>query len=655
MRIGLGLDTGGTFTDAVLMDLETGKLLSKSKSPTTHEDLCIGIRKAIELLPSELLSSSGVVSLSSTLATNSIVEGKGARVALICIGEDYDGSYPAEHSVRIEGSHDLDGDETVQLDEDAAMRFLESIRGKVDGVAITGFLSVRNPEHEVRIRDLVRSTLGIPTVCSHELSSGLGFSERAATCVMNARLLPVIDDLILSVKAVLKENSVNAPLMVVRGDGTMMGEKEARIKPIQTVMSGPAASLIGALRLTGRRDAIVMDMGGTTTDIGIIRDGRPRLDEEGAIVSGIRTKVSAAKMSTTGIGGDSRITVEGGEILLSPLRVVPLCRAAEMWQSVRNGLDRLSAVDADRDIRLDCEFFRTLKIPSDHSGLTETDLKLLNILSGEPVPLREAGEAIGVHPLMLDIGRLESRGLIQRIGFTPTDVLHASGALTTHDPMPSAIAAAFLASKMHLEADRFLESCMDAIRLKLCRALITEVMSDEAGYVKLGPGGEALLRKAVSGSIDGGYGCRISIDIPIIGIGAPACAYVPLVAGTFDAEAVIDSDSDVGNAIGAISSSVSETVSVLIRPIGSGTDISFREFSGNGTFDFDDLDEAIAHARMLAETKAVEAVESGGATDIVVSCERKDKEFRYGGTMDKGMLGVELTVTAAGRPDPFGP
>lgn len=158
---------------------------------------------------------------------------------------------------------------------------------------------------------MVSRMLGIPAVCGHDLSSGLGFSERAATCVMNARLIPVIADLMESVKKVMAEYGISAPLMMVRGDGSMMGEAEAKRKPVETVMSGPAASLIGAMRMTGMKDAIVMDMGGTTTDIGILRNGRPRLEPEGATIGGTRTRVMAAEISTSGIGGDSRILVLG--------------------------------------------------------------------------------------------------------------------------------------------------------------------------------------------------------------------------------------------------------------------------------------------------------------------------------------------------------
>ena len=140
MKIGLGMDTGGTYTDAVIMDLESGEILDKAKSMTTREDLCIGIRNAIGSLDPEYVRQVNIVTLSSTLATNSVVEGKGCRVGLICMGGDYNFDVPADYSIRVSGSHDFYGDEDEPLDEDAVRRFLESVKGKIDGLAISGFL-----------------------------------------------------------------------------------------------------------------------------------------------------------------------------------------------------------------------------------------------------------------------------------------------------------------------------------------------------------------------------------------------------------------------------------------------------------------------------------------------------------------------------------
>ena len=292
-RIGLGFDTGGTYTDAVIMDLESGELLARNKALTTRNDLSIGIRNAIADFDRGLLDRVSTVSMSSTLATNSIVEGKGCRVGLVCIGDELGIDVRVDEMVNVKGYFTAFGKEEEPLDEEAVRSFLESVDGKIDCLAVTGFMSVRNPKHEQRVKQMAKEILGIPAVCGYELSSGLGFNERAITSVMNARLIPVIDELLRSVAAVLAEFHIDTPLMVVRGDGSIMSEAMARERPIETILSGPASSINGANKLAGCLDSIVVDIGGTTTDIGVIRDGRPHLDPEGAIIGGYRTRVMA--------------------------------------------------------------------------------------------------------------------------------------------------------------------------------------------------------------------------------------------------------------------------------------------------------------------------------------------------------------------------
>ena len=337
----MGFDTGGTYTDAVIMELDAGEILARSKSLTTRYDLSVGIRGAIENFDRELLAKVDTVSLSSTLATNSIVEGKGCRVGLICMGSQLTINANVDYSVSIAGSYSPTGKEMEPLDEDAARKFLESVRGKVDSIAVTGFMSVRNPKHEQRVKEMAREILGVPTVCGYELSSTLGFNERTITCVMNARLIPVIEELLESVNKVLTEFEIDAPLMVVKGDGSVMSEEVARERPIETILSGPASSINGARNLSGCEDAVVVDIGGTTTDIGVIREGKPRLDPEGAIIGGYRTRVMAAEITTAGLGGDSRIVLNGNNLYMTALRVTPLCVAATQYPSIRERLQRL--------------------------------------------------------------------------------------------------------------------------------------------------------------------------------------------------------------------------------------------------------------------------------------------------------------------------
>lgn len=659
MTIGLGLDTGGTYTDAVVMDLETGKVLRKAKSQTTREDLSIGIRNAISVLG--IVGGVGVVSLSSTLATNSVVEGKGCRVALVCMGSEYDESAPADFTFTVAGAHDLHGNETEALDEDSVRGSLESVRGRVDGVAVNGYMAVRNPEHERRVRDIAHGILDVPVVCGHELSSSLGFNERAATCVMNARLIPVIDELIRSVKEVMSEMGIHAPLMIVRGDGSMMSESVARERPVETILSGPAASLIGAMHLSGLRDAIVMDMGGTTTDIGVLRDGRPRLDRAGAIIGGKRTRVVAAEIATSGIGGDSRVYISGRNVRLSSLRVYPLCMAAERWDCVREHLSGLSETDihlvpeslSEENVVLDCEMFRTLCMPKDVSVVTETDMDLLRLLSERPYSLSEAGRALGVHPFAFNVRRMESYGLIQRIGVTPTDILHVSGAYHGFDPQPSIDGVSYLARRSGKTMEEFIEEASTAIRDKICSELLREILREDAGTSDLGPAGEALMRVAIGHGMED-MSCSVRLSRPIIGIGAPAGVYIRWVGDVFGTEVVIHPDSDVGNAVGAIASSISESIEFLIRPEVTGDDDGkFEAFSRLGNFKYGTKAEALedceARGRAFVEGSASES----GASDIYVDVDVDERRYDSNMLDSTVLMEIRMTVTAAGKPRQF--
>lgn len=662
MTFGLGLDTGGTYTDAVVMSLSNGALICKAKALTTREDLTIGIREAISAMDRDFLQKVDVVSLSSTLATNTVVEGKGCRVALVCIGSEYDGKMNPDYSVNLAGGHNLKGEETSPLDESALRRFLESVRGRVDGVAITGYMSVRNPDHENRAKEITREILNVPVVCGHDLSSSLGFNERTSTCVMNSRLIPVIDDLIRSVKKVLAEFGIRAPLMIVKGDGTMMGEEVARERPVETILSGPAASIMGALHLVGVNDAIVMDMGGTTTDIGILRDGKPRLDPEGAIIGGHRTRVIAAEIATSGIGGDSRILVNGRRLVQSPVRVMPICIAAHKWKEVReyyHGLDHTEArfvpeSMTDEKLVLETEMVRTLRIPEDRSDISESDYRLLEFAVDRPHSLQEVSSVLGVHSFMFNVSKLESRGYLQRVGLTPTDLLHADGTYRQYDHLSSLSAIRFLARKLNCTCDAFLIKAKRLVRDKVCLELMRELIREETGSDRIEGSAMMLLKRAMSPLGRGEFDCRIRVRKPIIGIGAPAGVYMRWVGEVFDTQVLIDENSDVGNAIGAVTSSVSESLDVLIKPLSMGdTDSRFEAFSKLGHFVYDTREEAMTDSLLRGGTHLMNLVKRSGVADATLVHELDEKKFQYGDSTGEVLMELRLKITAIGKPKVF--
>ena len=290
-EIWIGLDTGGTYTDAVVLNGER-RVIASAKALTTHWDLSIGlgaaIRAALGQLPEGIRREHiSLVSISTTLATNAVVENRFSPTCTVLVGFD---DQMVERSglkrekggviVRVRGGHDATGQEAEPLDEAAVVAAVNELGSQVEAFAVAALLSVRNPVHERRVRDLIRSLCNQPVTCSHEVSSKLDAPGRARTAALNARLTPQIKHLLEAMREVLAAESISAPLMVVKGDGTLMRSEVALEYPVETVLSGPAASVVGAGFLSGLSDFVVADMGGTTTDVALVMSGRPVVKEE---------------------------------------------------------------------------------------------------------------------------------------------------------------------------------------------------------------------------------------------------------------------------------------------------------------------------------------------------------------------------------------
>src|SRR5690606_10925092 len=343
----LGIDTGGTYTDAALWSEtggDRGTVLAKAKALTTRHDLAVGISGAVgAVLEKASVDPAAIklVSMSPRLAPNALVEEQGGRVELVMVGFSGDdlardglkSALGADPVVFCPGGHDVHGN-AADLDLSALEAALPELAETVSGFAVCAYFATRNPEHELAARDLIRERSGLPVTASHELSAKLGGPRRALTTLLNARLISMIDRLVEATEGFLAKRGIDAPLMVVRGDGALVSAAFARQRPIETILSGPAASLVGARHMTGLDDAIVSDIGGTTTDVAVLDHGRPRLDPEGATVGGFRTMVEAVAMRTFGLGGDSEVALDesslDARIRLGPRRLVPLSLAASL-------------------------------------------------------------------------------------------------------------------------------------------------------------------------------------------------------------------------------------------------------------------------------------------------------------------------------------
>ncbi len=332
IQTGLGIDAGGTYTDAVVYDLKNRSTGSKAKALTTKWDFTIGIENALSQLDPDQLSEVALVALSTTLATNAIVENEGQTVGMLLMPSPGIDEHTIVYSPKavITGKLDIAGREKVPVDPDQVRRIADEMmqRHGVTAFAVSGYAGAVNPAHELAVKQILSDHTGLFVSCGHELSDTLNFETRAVTAMLNARIIPRLKHLLTDLEQVLERFGIAAPIVVVKGDGTLMDADMAKKRPVETILSGPAASVAGARHLTGRTDALVVDMGGTTSDTAALKDNLVRLNEKGSRVGGRRTHVQALDIRTAGLGGDSRILYEKGEFIIGPGRVAPIAWVA---------------------------------------------------------------------------------------------------------------------------------------------------------------------------------------------------------------------------------------------------------------------------------------------------------------------------------------
>ncbi len=634
-RLRLGIDAGGTFTDAVLLNGED-RVVAAAKSLTTRFDLAEGIGNSIAKLPPELLADIVLVSLSTTLTTNAVVEGKGSPVCALLAGYDalqvknsgLADLLGLERVVLVSGGHEADGRESCPVDLDAAREAILRQAPKVSAFAISGTFGVRNPAHELALRALVRELCDRPVTCGHELASSLGAPRRALTAALNARMISHVTTLIASVEATLARFRIDAPLMMVKGDGSLTSAASALQRPVGTVLSGPAASVIGACALSGRRDGVVADMGGTTTDIAIVRDGRPALAFDGAMIGGWRPMVEAVRVYAIGLGGDSELRFEGsgaGTILIGPRRVVPLSLLGHQYPWTIEVLERQT-----KESPHPSQARFGLRLQADEALLAQlspTEEIAWEKLCAGPVDIECAN--VSDRPLARAVAKLERKGLAIYSGFTPTDAAHVLG-MSSHWSLDAALKGALVWSRQMRQlhgygrwaegdatgpAQKVFEAVVDAI----CHKLIEAGLND-AGHMNE-QNAARVARLLAAMVLERGrrpdetptpvFDLRFAGDLPLIAVGAPAASWYPGVSRALGVDLAVPSHGDVANAVGAVLGEVSQRVHLTVTQPQRGV---FRVFTTAGPKDFAALPEALDHAREVASREATAlAVEAGAA------------------------------------------
>ncbi|AWB49551.1 hydantoinase [Gemmobacter aquarius] len=658
----LGVDTGGTYTDAVIVDEAADRVIGSAKSLTTRGDLAIGIGKAVDAA----LAGAGIaaaevalVSLSTTLATNALVEGQGGRVALVFIGFDPDDldrgglteALKGDPVIRLAGGHTHAGTEGQPLDLAALQAELAALGDSVMGFAVAARFATRNPAHEIAVRDLIRSATGRPVTCSHELSAQLNGPKRALTAVLNARLIGMIDRLVAACERHLLAVGIAAPLMVVRGDGALISAAMVRERPIETILSGPAASIVGARWLTGESDALVSDIGGTTTDVALLRGGLPEIDPQGARVGGFRTMVEAVAMRTTGLGGDSEVhlVTEGldGGLRLGPRRLVPVSLlAVDHAAMVHSALDRWLSADAvgEHDGRF------VIPMGGNAGGLGPRDMAVLARVT-EPMPVVAA---LTSRLEVAALERLVARGLVMIAGVTPSDASHVLGRLGAWDAVAAEKAVRLLAKRRNGKGERFApdaatlaQQIVDQLTAQTVDCLLEAAFGEDPAFAGDVP--EVLARhRLTAAGIAGHRGVvevTLRLGVPVIGLGASAPSYYGAVGDRLGARMILPEHAGVANAIGAVVGQVSQRATGLVSSAGEGR---FTAHFAAGLQMFGDRDAALAAMEAALVADASARARMAGAEELRVTTTRDIREAEVEGRAM--FIEATLTATASGRP-----
>ena len=662
MTLTLGIDTGGTYTDAVILKGET-EVVATAKSLTTKQDLALGIANAIKTV----LRASGVApcdismaSLSTTLATNALVEGQGDQVGLIYIGfrigdVEKHGLLEAlkgDPFIEVKGGHSHSGVQVKPLNIECLKAWIHEVKN-VSAFAVASQFATRNPAHERQAADIVKEICGKPVSTSHQLSAKLNGPKRAVTALLNARLVGMIDRLICRTADQLISLGIRAPLMVVRGDGALISKEQAREKPIETILSGPAASIVGASWLTGASDAFVSDIGGTTTDVALLKGGRPTIDPMGAQVGPYRTMVEAVAMRTTGLGGDSEVHLNfdnlESAILLGPKRVLPVSMvAAENPEVVHTALDK--QLKGNLQGNQDGRFVRRTIFQS-QTDLPDREQQLLNKLGNSLQPL---SDVITTRLEKQALVRLVMRGLVEISALTPTDASHILGFTDVWDKAAALKALTLFGrqrTRMGVEFCRdttvLAQKIIDQLTNQTALALLETAFSEETfefGHKPKALANHVLMQAGLSDH-SGIVKISSGLNMPVIGIGASAPIYYPAVGDRLNCEMILPENTGVASAIGAVVGRVTMRASGTIT---SPVDGQYRVHLPEALLDFSDEVVAISTLEEHLRDKAEADAKAAGVDNVEVEITHKIQKANVEGK--DIFVEAKVCVTGTGRP-----
>lgn len=651
----LGIDTGGTFTDGVLLDPATRSVVKTVKVLTTHHDLRLCIADVLERLIPADSSVISLVALSTTLATNAIAEGKRKSVALLLLGYDarlvqkfnFQEQFGTNQFYFIDGRHNLEGVEQVALDEAEIARIASEVRAAVEGIAVSSYAGPRNTGHETRAAEILSTLSHLPVVQAHHLSNELDSIRRATTASLNASLLSNAQDFLDAVQSMLGHHGIHCPVMMVRGDGSIVTADFARKRPVEIIHSGPATSAIGGQFLSGAESALVIDIGGTTTDIALVEQGKVQVQENAATVGHYRTCVRTIKVRSFGLGGDSLIQFEHDRSLsIGPERVVPFAYLAFCHPAVKEDLAEWLKQKKAIHYSDQIEYWRLRHEPS-HPLTNPRQQKILELLREGPQRLGKLLKQVkAVSPVQVGMDTLVNDEIIERSCLTPTDLLHITGEFAPWDAQAARMIATAAAQNWGEEPEAFSRRVKKVITDRIVAEIIQFLSHRNLSDPSLGFNLNGLDRWLYEENLqpqDPHLGCSIFLKDPIVGIGAPAQAFLPAVAEALGTRIILPEHYEVANAVGTVVGNIMVRLNGEVSPAVVGSTITgYFARAGSLQEKFESFKEALVYARQALVDQIAAEARNAGASAPIIECQ---EEEIIPNTM------MRLSAWAAAKPD----
>lgn len=629
----LGIDTGGTFTDGVLFDPQLQQVVKSVKVLTTHHDLRHCIAEVLDQIMAENPVNIAMVSLSTTLATNAIAEGKRKPVALLLLGYDqelvhnfnFQEQFGTPDYFFVNGRHDLNGIEQEALDEAEVARIVSEIHGQVEAVAVASYSGPMNAEHEEQACAIARRFTDKPIVQAHHLSNELDSIRRATTASLNASLLANAQDFLKAVQEMVSMKGIQAPVMIVRGDGSLVKADYARQRPVEIIHSGPATSTIGGQFLAKVKAGLVIDMGGTTTDLALIDQGKIQVMDKAATVGPYRTCVRTIKTHSFGLGGDSLLRFDRWQRLaIGPERVIPLSQLCAQYPELKRELIAWLFLKGTIFYSDVLEFWMLRREPAQLPKDKRTRSVIEILRDGPQLMQKVLKKAGAVSPVQVSARELVHQEIIDRASLTPTDLLHVTGEFNAWDG-EAALLATRAAAKLWEETELdFTRRVKRAMTVKMVEEIIEFISGKKLTEPVFGLLNTSLDRWMFDENLSPKHpylGCNIKLKVPIIGIGAPAKAFIPSVAEALETSILLPEYYEVANAVGTVVGNVmvAQEGEVFPRMVGATASGYYARVANMQKW-FLRYEEALQYARETLEQQVTAEACTAGTAKPVVQC-----------------------------------